>query len=881
MSDRPSNQMPPDGETPDARVPGEPPPHDQLQSDQLQDDQPVDERPLSDPQASSIPLHATPPPIPATETRPAPPPAPPSKSLGQRLTGRTGSRLFASALSAWIIVVSFVAQFTPWLLEAIAAQPDSSGPWWRASLIQGLLIGLPLSYFALRWRAVRYRAIFQTWAWATGYLLVMAPTRMLSSVDGQLIVLLQVLVTLIYWLVVRRWQKERVPVPPSGVALALLVGGVTALPWLRFGALGAPLDVLLNGALAALFGLLVWTLLQIAWIPAQRRDPRHPRRDRMTSGLIAGVMLVILASAISFNGVQLLLMVMLPGLGWALVAAGAPALATALVVAAPLLLVDSDGMVLLAMDWLMAAYFMAALLTMASGWLLAVVSLLFQPDPARKVSSPVAWSGAAVVLLAALVVYVTVGQMGFFGDRTFVVLRDQADVSAAMTLPDLPARRTTVYHTLVEYADSTQADLRATLDRFGIGYQPYYLTNGLEVRGGLFIRWWLRTRGDVAEVMVSPRLRPVESWQVDLAEPVDAPSEAQWNLTSIGATRVWQELGITGEGIVIGQSDSGVQGDHPEFGARYRGATMGNDYNWLDPWLATSAPYDESGHGTHTLGTVLGETVGIAPGATWFACANLVRNLGNPALYLDCMQFMLAPWPQAGDAMRDGDPTLAADVLNNSWGCPTDFEGCTPTVFAPAVNALSEAGIYVVTSAGNDGPACSTLSSPLAIYGEVLSVGAIDAAGNLAFFSSAGPVTVDGSGRVKPDLVAPGVDVLSAWPGSRYHTASGTSMAGPHLAGTVALMWAANPALRGDVARTTQILTETAQPFVGGVESRGLTADDATSNDVAAAARPLAAMMDIANSCLAHTDLNHIPNNVAGYGVVDVYAAVEAARALQ
>jgi subtilisin family serine protease len=306
---------------------------------------------------------------------------------------------------------------------------------------------------------------------------------------------------------------------------------------------------------------------------------------------------------------------------------------------------------------------------------------------------------------------------------------------------------------------------------------------------------------------------------------------------------------------------------------------MGHDYNWLDPWQGAPAPYDESGHGTHTLGTVLGEHVGIAPGATWFACANLVRNLGNPALYLDCMQFMLAPWPQGGDALRDGDPTLAADVLNNSWGCPGDFEGCTPGVFAPAVAALGDAGIYMVASAGNDGPACATLTAPPAIYAEALSVGAINFAGDLAFFSSTGPVTVDGSGRIKPDILAPGVDILSAWPGNRYNTISGTSMAGPHLAGTVALMWAANPALRGDVARTTQILTETAQPFGSGLEGDEVAAEEAVSDEIAGATEPLAALMAAAGSCLAQTDLSVIPNPVAGYGVVDVYAAVEAARA--
>lgn len=809
----------------------------------------------------------------STPVQPAPP-------LAKRLTGRNGSRLIVTALAAWIIVVSFAAQTTAWVQASLASQPGSPSPWIWASLIQAALIGLPVLALALRWRIERYRAIFQSWAWATGYLLLLTPTRLLPPVESQSVVLLQTLLTLAYWLVLRRRQREYTSIPRSGFAVALLVGSVAALPWLRWGALGSPLDLLLNAALAGAFGLLVWTILHLAWIPAQRRDPRRPRRDRLTSGLVTGVMLLILASTLSLNGAQLFLMILLPALGLPVIASGASNLATVLITAAPLLLIDTDAVVITALDWLLAYYFLAAFLSMSIGWIFALAALSTQPDPARYVPQPVAWAGALLALLVAGAVYVS-SEPGFFGDRIFVVLADQADLSEAASIPDLAERREAVYRTLVSHADTTQADLRAALDRFGIDYQPYYLTNALEVEGGLLLRLWLANRSEVAEVMVSPRLRPAEPSEVPATEKMDAPTAPTWNLTLIGADRVWSELGVTGEGIVIGQSDSGVQGDHPEFAARYRGVTEGHDYNWLDPWAHQLAPYDESGHGTHTLGTILGDSVGVAPGATWFACANLVRNLGNPALYLDCMQFMLAPFPQGGDPLRDGDPSRSADVLNNSWGCPTEIEGCSPDVFAPAVAALSDAGIFVVVSAGNEGPECSTVSAPPAIYAEVLSVGAVDQFGDLASFSSSGPVTVDGSGRIKPDILAPGVEVLSAWPGSSYDLASGTSMAGPHLAGTVALMWSANPALRGDVARTRAILQETARPFEGGLEGSTLIADDAVSNKVVAGS--LAAMLNAAyeRSCLAQTDLSVIPNNVAGYGVVDVYAAVQAALELQ
>jgi subtilisin family serine protease len=313
----------------------------------------------------------------------------------------------------------------------------------------------------------------------------------------------------------------------------------------------------------------------------------------------------------------------------------------------------------------------------------------------------------------------------------------------------------------------------------------------------------------------------------------------------IGADRVWEEFGVRGEGIVIGQSDSGVDVTHPDLKDSYRGKDSGNDYNWFDPWYGGSSPYDVNGHGTHTLGTALGQNgIGVAPGATWFACMNLNRNLGNPALYLDCMQFMLAPFPQGGDPFADGDATRAADVLNNSWGCP-ELEGCDPQALLYAANHLRDAGIFVVVSAGNDGPNCSTVNAPLSLYDSVFSVGAVDKYGNVTEFSSRGPVKVDGSNRIKPDIVAPGRDILSALPGGGYGALEGTSMAGPHVAGAVALLWSADPSLIGDIDRTEQILIETAAPYTG-------------STSV---------------GCFE----GGVPNAGYGYGVVDVYAAVKKA----
>ncbi|HWQ11567.1 MAG TPA: S8 family serine peptidase, partial [Roseiflexaceae bacterium] len=261
----------------------------------------------------------------------------------------------------------------------------------------------------------------------------------------------------------------------------------------------------------------------------------------------------------------------------------------------------------------------------------------------------------------------------------------------------------------------------------------------------------------------------------------------------------------------------------------------------LDPWGGAPAPVDHGGHGTYTLGSALGrDGIGVAPGAEWVGCVVLERNLGSPPRYLDCLQFMLAPFPRGGDPFRDGDPARAPHVLNNSWGCPP-AEGCDAQALRPAVEALRAAGIFVVAAVGNDGPACGSAAAPIGIYDAVFAVGAVDASGEVAPFSSRGPVTVDGSGRPKPDITAPGVAVVSSWPGGGYYKSDGTSAAAPHVAGTVALMWSANPALIGDLARTERMLAETARP--------------------PGASSP---------SCGG-------PGNTYGAGIVDAYAATRAA----
>jgi len=461
---------------------------------------------------------------------------------------------------------------------------------------------------------------------------------------------------------------------------------------------------------------------------------------------------------------------------------------------------------------------------------------------------------AASILLIGIVVplilYLLLGQPGLQSDTFLVVMADQVDTSFAREIADRDARVTAVYAALTEGALESQADLRALLDARGVPYTPYYLTNSIEVQGGALLRLGIMRRPDVARVLTNPfprpMHRPAEVIASDPGTALPPPAGLPWGIDQMDAERVWTELGVTGEGIVVGIADSGVDWQHPILRGSYLGSEGNHVYTWLDPWAGSPEPIDTNGHGTHTTGTVAGaEGIGVAPGARWIACRNLAHNLGNPGDYMTCMQFLFAPYPPGGDPFTDGDPTRGAHVTNNSWGCPRE-EGCDYLTLPFAVNHLRDAGQMMVVSAGNEGPACETVGDPATAEG-ALSVGALNSSGQLAEFSSRGPVTQDGSLRIKPDVAAPGVDVLSSIPGGDYASYSGTSMAGPHVAGLVALMWSANPALIGDIDTTEQIIFDTATPVH-------------LASDV----------------CGPSSESD---NNLVGHGLVNAYEAVQAAIA--
>lgn len=442
------------------------------------------------------------------------------------------------------------------------------------------------------------------------------------------------------------------------------------------------------------------------------------------------------------------------------------------------------------------------------------ISLVFLATPLVIGSSPSS-NGSSFIIDSQVAEQLDRGQSADF----WLVMSDEAELDPARAIPDWNLRGEYVVRQLKETAHRSQRNVLELLEREGVSHRSFWIVNAVYVRGGdAGLVETLRSYRGLSRIA---RKRAYEIPRPALEVPLLGVSAIEWNIDRIGAPSAWSSFGARGEGIVVANIDTGVDYTHPALVTQYRGnhgdGRFDHSYNWFDPSGVCSdpaVPCDNQGHGTHTMGTMVGgdggaNQIGVAPGARWIAAKGCGTSMCSDDALLASGEWILAPTDATGENPR---PDLRPHVVNNSWGgLPGD------TFYQGVVDAWVAAGIFPAFAIGNAGSYCGSASSP-GDYPKSYAAGAFDIGNMIAKFSSRGASMF--GGELKPNIAAPGVNIRSSVPNGGYAAFSGTSMASPHVAGTVALIWSASLSLVGDVDATRMFLDSTAinvdDPTCGG-----------------------------------------------------------------
>jgi subtilisin family serine protease len=362
-------------------------------------------------------------------------------------------------------------------------------------------------------------------------------------------------------------------------------------------------------------------------------------------------------------------------------------------------------------------------------------------------------------------------------------------------------RHQVVLSALKDEAASSQSDLIDYLQQEIVQgsvkeFKTFWITNSVLLKA---------TKDEIEKVSSRSDVEAVyENYPVTLVDPVSVKESSgdqtknESCFSAIAVREAWSR-GYNGQGRLVCNFDTGVDGDHEALSSNWRGNNGGSaEACWFHPY-GSDSPQDRKGHGTHTMGTMVGvsqdDTIGVAFGAHWIAAAVIDQGAGISQTIGD----ILAAFQWAVDP--DGNPETVddvPDVINNSWGIPPGYKPACDETFWAAIDNVENAGIVVIFAAGNEGPDPASLRTPADRISSPLncfSVGAIDAndpAYPVASFSSRGPSGCDNQTK-KPEVCAPGVEIFSCYRDNQYRLMSGTSMAAPMVAGAVAILRQYNP----------------------------------------------------------------------------------------
>jgi subtilisin family serine protease len=388
---------------------------------------------------------------------------------------------------------------------------------------------------------------------------------------------------------------------------------------------------------------------------------------------------------------------------------------------------------------------------------------------------------------------------------------EQADLSPAFSM-GWDERGQFVHDTLRAVAARSQAGAHSLLDAAGLFYQTFLTGNELYV--------WdadLSAAQSLAALNEVEYVRAPQTFYVDPIveqEPLVEPNALAWGIADTKADQFWGSFGVQGDGIKVANIDTGVQWDHPALVDAFAcPGDPGNAACWRDPSniCPGGTACDNNGHGTHTMGTMVADDdpaltwqAGMAPNATWIACKGCESTSCSEYALNTCADWIVAP---------AGNPANRPHVVNNSWGGGSACDGW----YWGKVDAWRAAGVFPAFSAGNAGSSCNSLGQP-SNYQDSFASAAHASNRTIASFSSRGPAPSTTychpyDPYTKPNISAPGVGVCSTVPGNGWSCGySGTSMASPHTAGAVALLWSCNPSLIGQMDLTFEVLQDNADP---------------------------------------------------------------------